>query len=179
MSAVGPTLDTERLILRPPAAEDFDAWVAFGADPIATRFIGGPQSPAMVWRSLCTMAGSWTINGFSMFSVIERSTNRWIGRLGPWMPFGWPGPEVGWGLARESWGKGYALEGTVVAIDWAFDNLGWTEVIHAIDPANERSLSLARRLGSSYMRDAVLPDPLNVSVQIWGQTRDDWRALRS
>jgi RimJ/RimL family protein N-acetyltransferase len=52
-------------------------------------------------------------------------------------------------------------------------------VIHAIDPANERSLNLARRLGSSYLRDAVLPEPLNVPVQVWGQTRDDWLGRRS
>ena len=179
MSPIGPTLETERLILRPPAAEHFDAWVAFGADPVAARFIGGTQSPAMVWRSMCTMAGAWSINGFSMFSVIERASGRWVGRLGPWMPVGWPGPEVGWGLARESWGKGYALEGSAAAIDWAFDELGWTEVIHAIDPANERSLNLARRLGSSYLRDAVLPEPLNVSVEVWGQSRDDWVGRRS
>ena len=179
MSPIGPTLETERLILRPPAAEDFDAWVAFGADPIASRFIGGQLSPAMVWRSMCTMAGAWTINGFGMFSVIERATGRWVGRLGPWMPYGWPGPEVGWGLARESWGKGYALEGSAAAIEWVFDELGWTEVIHAIDPANERSLNLARRLGSEFLRDATLPEPLSVPVQVWGQSRDDWLGRRS
>ena len=178
-ASIGSTLETERLILRPPESEDFEAWAAFSADPIATRFLGGPQSPAMAWRSMCTMVGAWTINGFSMFSVIERASGRWVGRLGPWMPIGWPGPEVGWGLARESWGKGYAFEGSAAAIDWAFDQLGWTEVIHAIDPANERSLNVARRLGSSYLRDAVLPEPLSVSVQVWGQSRDAWRSRRS
>ena len=176
---IGPTLETDRLILRPPAADDFDAWVAFGADLEVAEFLGGPQSPAMVWRSMCTVAGAWTINGFSMFSVLERATGRWVGRLGPWMPVGWPGPEVGWGLAREAWGRGYAVEGAIAAIDWAFETLGWNEVIHAISPANERSLSVARRLGSTYLRDAVLPEPLNVPVQIWGQSREAWNATAS
>ena len=174
--SVGPTLETDRLVLRPPQAEDLDAWAAFAADPEAAHFLGGPQSRAVAWRSICAVAGAWTINGFSMFSVVERATGRWIGRLGPWMPIGWPGPEVGWGLAREAWGRGYAVEGATAAIEWAFDTLGWTEVIHAIDPANERSLSVARRLGSVYLRDDALPEPLNVSVQIWGQSRDAWRA---
>lgn len=173
-----PILETERLILRPPLAEDFDAWVAFAADEEVARFLGGVQTPAMVWRSMCTMAGAWTINGFSMFSVIEKATGRWVGRLGPWVPYGWPGTEVGWGLAREAWGRGYAVEGATAAIDWAFATLGWDEVIHAIDPVNERSLAVARRLGATHLRDAVLPDPLNVPVQIWGQSADAWLARR-
>ncbi len=169
---IGPTLETARLILRPPVAEDFEPWVAFGADEEVARFIGGVQPPAMVWRTMCAVAGAWTINGFSMFSVVEKASGRWVGRLGPWMPIGWPGTEVGWALAREAWGKGYAVEGAAAAIDWAFDALGWTEVIHAIDPANTRSANVARKLGSTHLRDAVLPDPLNVPVQIWGQSRE-------
>jgi len=172
---IGPTLETERLILRPPAAEDFEPWVAFAADPEVARFIGGVQSPAMAWRAMCAVTGAWTINGFSMFSVIEKSSGRWIGRLGPWRPIDWPGTEVGWALAREAWGKGYALEGATAAIDWAFDDLGWTDVIHAIDATNLRSQNVARRLGSKLLRQAVLPDPLNVPIDIWGQTREEWQ----
>src|SRR3546814_3902039 len=94
-------------------------------------------------------AGAWTIQGFSMFSVIEKSSGQWIGRLGPWHPEGWPGTEVGWGLARSAWGKGYALEGCIAAIDWTFDQLGWDEMIHSIHPDNHASQALAQRLGST------------------------------
>ena len=175
-ASIGPTLETERLILRPPTADDFEPWVAFAADPEVAQFIGGVLSRAMVWRSICSVTGAWTINGFSMFSVIEKSTGGWVGRLGPWRPVDWPGSEVGWALARDAWGKGYALEGATAAIDWAFDQLGWTEVIHAIDPTNIRSSNVARRLGATHLRDAILPEPLNVAVQIWGQSREDWLA---
>src|SRR5438105_3407950 len=101
----GPVLETERLILRPPQAEDLDAWAAFAADEVAARLLGGAQGRSSAWRALCTMAGAWSVNGFSMFSVIEKSTGRWIGRLGPWRPEEWPGTEVAWGLAREVWGR--------------------------------------------------------------------------
>lgn len=83
-----------------------------------------------------------------MFSVIEKKSGRWIGRLGPWFPDGWPGTEVGWGLVRDAWGKGYAFEGCVAAIDWVFANLDWTEMVHSIHPDNAASKALAQRLGS-------------------------------
>ena len=175
---IGPTLETDRLILRPPSGEDFDAWAAFAADAEVAHFIGGVQTRAVAWRALCGVTGAWIVNGFSMFSVLEKESGRWVGRIGPWKPEGWPGTEVGWGLARDAWGRGYAVEAATAAIDWAFDALGWTEVIHAIDPANTPSQRVAQRLGSRNLRRSVLPDPLNVEVDIWGQSRDEWLATR-
>ncbi|WP_332765306.1 GNAT family N-acetyltransferase [Phenylobacterium sp.] len=178
MVSLGPTLETERLILRPPIAADFEPWADFVADEEAGRFLGGAQPRPVAWRGMCAMTGAWTVAGFSMFSVVEKASGDWVGRLGPWSPEGWPGTEVGWGIAREHWGKGYAPEGATAAIDWAFDHLGWTEVIHCIDPGNTNSQNVARRLGSSILRHAVLPPPLNDSVDVWGQTREQWRARR-
>jgi RimJ/RimL family protein N-acetyltransferase len=174
----GTVLETERLLLRPPRAEDYDAWVTFMADEEAARFIGGVQPGPVVWRSLCTMAGAWALYGFAMFSVIERASGRWIGRLGPWSPAGWPGNEVGWGLVRPAWGKGYATEGAAAAIDWAFDALGWSDVIHCIDERNLASQRVAERLGSRYLRDDVLPPPIDQKTRVWGQSRAEWRARR-
>ncbi|MBT9472857.1 MAG: GNAT family N-acetyltransferase [Pseudomonadota bacterium] len=174
--SIGPTLETARLILRPPTPEDFEGWAAFAADEEINRFLGGAQPREVAWRMMCAMTGAWVIRGFSMFSVIEKESGRWVGRLGPWQPEGWPGTEVGWGVTRECWGKGYAVEGATAAIDWAFDLLGWTEVVHTIDPGNINSQNLARRLGSTILRQAVLPPPLNDSVDVWGQSREQWKA---
>jgi len=92
-----------------------------------------------------TMIGARHANSFAMFSVCEKATGRWVGRLGPWMPEGWPGTEVGWAIVRDCWGRGYATEGAEAATDWAFDHLGWSRVIHSIDPANVASQAVARR----------------------------------
>ena len=173
---LGPTLETERLILRPPVAEDFDAWAAFMADAEAARFIGGQQPRSSAWRGFCSMAGAWAMFGFAMFSVVEKSSGRWVGRLGPWVPEGWPGTEVGWGIVREAWGKGYATEGATAAIDWAFDHLGWTEVIHCIDPQNVASQRVAERLGSKNLGPTRMPAPFkDLPVDAWGQSKHDWK----
>jgi RimJ/RimL family protein N-acetyltransferase len=176
---LGPTLETERLILRPPAAEDFEPYCAFMALDV-TRFIGGPQPRSAAWRSLATIAGGWIVNGHSMFSFIEKATGRWVGRGGPWTPDGWPGTEVGWAVIPEAQRRGYAKEASTAAIDWAFEALGWREVIHCIDPANEASIGVARSLGSGLLRTGVAaPAPIvDVTWDIYGQTREAWLARR-
>lgn len=177
--AIGPTLETERLILRPPMAEDFEPWCALHADEEVMKHLGGTQGPELTWRSVCGMAGAWTIEGFSMFSVIEKASGQWVGRLGPWRPHGWPGTEIGWGLARSSWGKGYATEGAAAAMDYVVGTLGWQEVIHTILPENAASVRVAERLGSQYLRKAPTPPPFEGMMwDVYGQTAEQWRQNR-
>lgn len=179
MSIFDLQLETDRLIHRPPRAEDFDAFLRFCTDPEVMQHLGGVQAPSQAWRSFCCLAGSWHLYGFSMFSVIEKSSGDWVGRMGPWQPLDWPGTEVGWSIRRESWGKGYAPEAAVASIEWAFDTLGWDEVIHTIDAANENSKVVARKLGSTLLRMGELPPPHGGKpIEIWGQSRGQWRARR-
>ncbi len=174
---LGPTLETERLILRPPAAADVEGHTRMMADEEAARFLGGAIPAPTAWRGWSGVVGHWVMRGYGMFSVIERSSGAWIGRIGPLCPEGWPGTEVGWGLAREAWGKGYATEAAQRAIDWAFDELGWSEVIHCIETANVNSAAVAKRLGSKILRRDHLPPPFgHIELDIWGQTREEWRA---
>lgn len=177
---LGPTLTTARLILRPPIQADFDAWAEMYAEPETMKFIGGVQPRDAAWRYLATMAGAWALQGYAMFSVLERESGRWVGRLGPWRPGadqgGWPGTEVGWALNAAAQGKGYAAEGATAAIDWAFDHLGWDEVIHCIDPANAPSIRLAERLGSRWLRKDKLPAPFDIELDVYGQSRAEWQS---
>ena len=175
----GPILETERLTLRPTAMEDFDRWADFQGDADTTQFIGGPKTPAETWRIMMTVAGAWALTGESFFSVIEKASGLWIGRIGPWFPHGWPGQEIGWSLHRDAVGRGFALEAAVATMDYAFDVLGWDDVIHSIDPDNVPSQTLAERLGSTNRGPGTLPAPFEAArVDIWGQSRDQWRARR-
>jgi RimJ/RimL family protein N-acetyltransferase len=177
---IGPTLETRRLILRPPTREDFDAFAAFMADPVAAKFLGGVQSRPVAWRAWSAIAGSWLLYGHSMFSYIEKESGRWIGRGGPWMPEGWPGTEVGWGVASDKQRQGYAKEAATATIDWAFDALGWTEVVHCIEPENAASVAVAKSLGSKLLKTGfAAPAPLTATWHIYGQTREEWRARKT
>ena len=168
-------LETPRLLLRPPRLEDLDPWTDMMADEATARFIGGVAPRAMCWRQLMTQIGAWHAHGFAMFAVTEKDTGRWIGRVGPWRPEGWPGTEIGWSIVRDRWGRGYAVEAAIASTNWACDTLGWTNVIHSIAPANVASQRVAQKLGSRNLGPGKLPPPFqNDPVDLWGQTRDEW-----
>lgn len=168
-------IETKRLILRPPIKNDYEAWVEFHADELVMKHLGGVQPRAVAWRGFCSFLGSWEFLGFGMFSLIDKETGQWLGRVGPIHPEGWPGDEVGWGVARAAMGKGFALEAAVATMDWAFENLGWEKVIHTIDPANLPSIALAKRLGSYNQGPTKLAEPFqDFRVDAWGQTRAEW-----
>ena len=151
MTTFIPTLTTDRLVLRPLDSADSAALAALNADPEVTRFIspdGLPLSPEDSWRQLAMLVGHWQLRGFGMWAVAERERpDVLIGRIGCHQPEGWPDFEVGWALASNCWGRGYATEGAGAAMRYAFEVLERPRVVSLIDPANVRSRAVAVRLG--------------------------------
>jgi RimJ/RimL family protein N-acetyltransferase len=126
-----------------------------------------------------SVAGAWVLDGFHMFSVIDKATGEWMGRIGPLYPYGWPGREVGWAIMSRFWGKGFAREAAVASMDFVVDVLGWDDIIHSIAPGNIASAAVARAIGSSNRGPGQLPDPYaKEAVEIWGQTAGEWRVNR-
>lgn len=180
MSLDSIRIETDRLILRLPRHEDFERFAELFANEEAARHIGGQMQRAEAWRKFLQQPGAWLVQGFGMFSVVERVSGRWLGEIGPWRPEGWPGNEVGWILHPDAWGKGFASEAANVAISWAFDNLGWQSVIHCIAPQNTPSQRLAQRMGSRNLGPGKLPPPhQDAPIDIWGQSRDEWQLRRN
>lgn len=180
MSYPDVQLETGRLLLRLPRLEDFERYADLMADEAACRHIGGHLPRGAAWRRFLQMPGAWAIQGFAMFSVINRADGRWLGQMGPWRPEGWPGNEIGYAFHPDAWGRGYAFEAAVAAIDWAFEALGWEEMVHCIAPENLASQKLAQRLGSSLRGPVRLPPPSHeVAVDLWGQSRAQWQAGRA
>lgn len=178
MAAPDVQLETSRLILRVPRIEDFERYAEMLADE-SSHHIGGPLLRHDAWRRFLQMPGAWMLQGFAMFSVIEKASGRWMGQAGPWQPDGWPGTEVGYSFHPDARGKGYATEACAAAMDWAFDVLGWREVIHSIAPTNVASQAVAQRLGARNRGPGKLPAPLDAHpIEIWGQTREEWFARR-
>ena len=177
-SPAGPILETERLLLRVQQAGDFERYAEMLAHP-SSLHIGGPLLRHEAWRRFLQMPGAWMVQGFAMFSVVEKSSGRWMGQAGPWCPDGWPGTEVGYSFHMDARGKGYATEASAAAMDYAFDILGWDEVIHSISPENTAPQTVAQRLGSRNRGPGKLPPPLDVhAIEIWAQSRAEWAENR-
>jgi len=157
-------IETERLLLRKPVPEDAEPALARITDPIAMEFIGGVHpdagtEPGFVVRRWLER---WDDNGCGPFSILRREDGRWLGRTGllVWDVRTWTHttfesagehaqPELGWALAREHWGQGYAAEAVLAVREWAYAERGIERLVSLIAPANVRSQRLAERLGAT------------------------------
>ena len=172
----GPMIETKRLILRTWREADIASNTAMLSDPETARYITAEHKAVTDelngWRNAAVMAGHWALHGFGMFVVEEKASGKYVGRVGPWCPPRWPGFEVGWGIAKEFRGKGYATEAARASIDWVFDNLAVDRIVHCIEPDNAGSQGVAERLGATVEGRAEL---FGHAVDLWVTTREHWR----
>jgi RimJ/RimL family protein N-acetyltransferase len=172
-----PGIETARLILRQWRASDIAPNTAMLSDPLSGRFITPDRKavtePMAGWRNAAVMAGHWALHGFGMFVVEEKSSGQFVGRVGPFFPPVWPGLEVGWGIANEFRGKGYAVEAARAAIDWTFATFALDSIVHCIDRENVASQVVARKLGAVQEGEAML---LGHPVDLWVTHRSSWQS---
>ena len=144
-----PELETKRLRLRAFRNEDLDAYAAMCADPEVMRYLGTGVTLSRddAWRSMASFLGHWVLRGYGMWALEEKETGTLVGRTGFLNPEGWPGFELGWTLGRTYWGRGFATEAALVALDFAFRDLDQPRVISLIRPGNTPSIRVAERLG--------------------------------
>jgi RimJ/RimL family protein N-acetyltransferase len=165
-----PAIETKRLLLRNWNRSDLKTHAEMCADPLAMQYIGdgtvfdGGQS----WREVAMHLGHWALRGYGQWAVERKEDGAWLGQAGFWNPPGWPGLEVGWRFARESWGNGYATEAGQAAIDWAWRTLDTDELISVIQPGNAASIRVAERLGMHRLRESTVKGQ---SVLIFGMSR--------
>ena len=145
-----PTLTTERLILREPREDDFEALVAFNASE-RSRFVGGPQDRFTSWRGFLAVIGHWALRGFGFWTLQRRDDagGAPVGRVGLLRNDGWPETELGWQLYDGHEGRGYATEAAAAARVHAYDSLGFTTLVSYIAPDNTASRHVAERLGAA------------------------------
>lgn len=176
--SMAPRLTTERLILRMFRGEDFEDYARLMADPEVTRFLGNrkPLDRLEAWRAMAAIIGHWSLRGYGTWALEEKAGGRFVGRVGFFDPEGWPGFELGWVLAREHWGKGYATESARRALAFAFTELGREHVISLIERENTASQRVAERLGERLEGTAEI---FGREVLLFGIDREQWRAAES
>lgn len=179
----GPELRTERLLLRRWRDADRAPFAAVNADAAVMRHFPGmldrDASDALVDRIEQTFEAA----GYGLWAVELPGEAACIGFIGLWRPAILAGVtdsvEVGWRLASDHWGRGYALEGARAALAFAFDVLGLDEVVSCTTPANRPSIRVMEKLGMTRdpADDFVTPDPDGVdrTLVLHRLPADRWR----
>jgi RimJ/RimL family protein N-acetyltransferase len=152
MSFAIPTLESERLILRPFRESDFEPMAAFYADPISA-FYGGPCGREEAWRKFAVYSGHWLLRGYGPWALEEKATGNYLGLTGMWFPDGWIEPEITWALVLGAHGKGYATEGAQRALQAAYEDFGWTTAVSVVSVDNAASQAVAHRMGATMERE--------------------------
>jgi RimJ/RimL family protein N-acetyltransferase len=152
-----PAIVTERLLLREWRDADVDEFAAINADPVVMEYFPEPYTEERTRRFVELIRKRWRELGYSLWAVERKDTGRFIGYVGLW-PATFPAPftpavEVGWRLAVDQWGLGYATEGARVALNYGFDTLGLDEIVSFTSALNVRSIRVMERIGMR--RDAT------------------------
>lgn len=151
-------IETERLILRKPAPQD---WAPFRDFMLSDRsqFVRPADiTEGFAWRMFATEFGHWDIRGCGLFTVTRHGDDTALGMVGPWYPIDWPDTEIGW-LMFSHEGQGIAQEAAIAARLWAYGVAGWTRIVSYIAAENTRSIALAERLGCAVDPSATQPKP--------------------
>jgi RimJ/RimL family protein N-acetyltransferase len=149
-----PEIRTERLLLRGWRTADREPFAEIGADPEAMRYYPSLLTRAESDACIDRYEREWSRERFGKWAVEIPGVTVFAGSIGLSVP-GFeasftPCVEVGWRLAREFWGRGYATEAARGALAFGFDQLGLSEIVAFTIPANQRSVRVMEKLGMSF-----------------------------
>ncbi len=144
-------IQTKRLTLRPWEKEDLEPFAKLNADPRVMQHFPATLSRKESDQLARRISTKLQKQGWGLWAVSISDTSEFIGFIGLSTPsfsaHFTPAVEVGWRLAYEFWGKGYASEGALAVIKYGFETLKLTEIVSFTTMANKRSQSVMEKIG--------------------------------
>ena len=184
-----PILKTEHLLLRPWQESDLEPFAALNADPRVTATLAGALTRAESDALADRIAARFREKGFGQWAVELPGQAPFIGFIGLAAPsfeaHFTPAVEIGWRLAFDHWGHGYATEGAGAVLDFAFAQVGLGEVVSFTAESNARSRAVMERIGMHYdPRDDfdhpnLAPTHPLVRHVLYRLRREEWQPGRS
>lgn len=178
-------IETERLILRLPVADDL-SWVLENVNtPAVMRHLGGVHLAATVAERLASDIADVADTGSGRWILWLRDENRRIGRCGLFRVSSQAAPEtlrgqpeIGWTLAEAYWGRGYAGEAARTVLAFGFETLSYPAIYSQTSASNRASTRLMERLGLERMPalDYVDPDypAADNPTTVYRMSREEW-----
>jgi 3-dehydroquinate dehydratase/shikimate dehydrogenase len=145
------TIRTERLILRPWTEEDFEPFAKMNADPRVLEYfpsvLSRDESDQLARKIKITIEET----GWGFWAVSVPEVADFIGFIGlrydDFPAHFTPAVEIGWRLAFDHWGKGYATEGALAALKYGFETLKLNEIVSFTTEKNLRSRGVMEKIG--------------------------------
>jgi len=174
-------LTTPRLLLRAYLNDDLPLYARLNADPEVAEYLGGPIS-----REESDDIADWaqalhSAEGIGLLAVERRADHKFLGMCGlhhlDWYP---DDIEIGWRLARQYWGHGYATEAANAWLTHAFTVLDLPRVISVTDRPNIRSIAVMQRLGMTVDHYATLEeDGQTFDAVVHAITKAQWEKFHA
>ena len=157
------SIKTGRLLLRRWGDDDVEPFAAMCSDPEVMRYIGSgaTRTPAQAQASIEAYEREWEENGFGLFAVERLEDGSFLGFTGlsepTFLPEIMPAVEIGWRFSRQSWGKGYASEAALAALDFGLRKRGLSEIVGVYQAENHASGRIMQKLGMGFVRETIDP----------------------
>lgn len=145
--------ETERLILRPFEEDDVDAVFAMRSDENVMRFIRPIQTKkdeTLNWIRM--LSEKWDTENIGFCAVVLKKTEKFVGWCGLWRLKETDEIEIGYAIAKDFQGKGYATEAARRILEYGFNELSLEKIVAVAYPENEASQNVMKRLGMKYVK---------------------------
>jgi 3-dehydroquinate dehydratase / shikimate dehydrogenase len=154
LTRIPSSITTERLILRPWKLEDFEPFSLMNADSRVREHFPSTLSKKDSDKQAKVFMDAIDKYGWGLWAVEVPEVSRFIGFIGitqvSFSAHFTPAVEIGWRLAYDHWGKGYATEGAQAALKYAFEELQLDEVVSFAVPDNHNSRKVMCKIGMSH-----------------------------
>lgn len=171
-------LETERLILREMAEQDFESLFQILSDPETMRHYPKPFDEAKVHDWIVWNQENYRVFGFGLWAISLKETGELIGDCGITMQniAGRIKPEIGYHIRKDQQRKGYAKEAARACRNWAFENTPFNMLFSYMKYTNIGSYSTAVSNGMRLLEE--YEDEVNTLTKVYRITREEWNMLK-
>jgi len=167
-------METQRLILREMAADDFLALYEILSDPQMMKFYPAPFDEEKVNNWILRNQQRYRTDGFGLWAVVLKETGEVIGDCGVTMQniHGKMLPEIGYHISKDHQRKGYASEAAKRCMEFVFAQTDFPAVYSYMKSTNVPSYGVAIKNGMRFIEE--YDDPVNTRTRVYGITREEW-----
>jgi RimJ/RimL family protein N-acetyltransferase len=169
-------LETERLFIRKFTPEDLPRLIELRSDPEVYKYLGGTkmQNPESLKKRLRFYIGCYEKFGFGMCAMIWKASREMIGWSGLQSLEDTGEIEVGYGMAKDFWGKGIGFECAKAWIDYGFEKVGLERIVAVAQPENVGSWRIMEKLGMRYEKNE---EHYGLDCALYALSREEWQRV--